>query len=271
MNRNASAATNRRAPVDWSRATSSAVSSAVGVMSVIVQSPAAITGPPISITGCAVGIAVLVRARPGSAPAGRSSTTGTGDGSCHSSDRAIHGLDVGRDPGDERASRRSWPGTPASSSAEQEGRDRHPVVQELQVRGVGRRPPRHPQHADREQRQERRVEEHERRPEVDLAQRLVELDARHLRQPVVEAGEEGEHQPAHDRVVEVGHHEVAAVQADVARHVGQEDAREAADQEVEEEREREQHRHRVADPGPPQRSHPDQEDEARSAPRSARS
>ena len=95
-----------------------------------------------------------------------------------------------------------------------------------------------------------------------FAERLVQLVARHLRQPVVDRREEGEDEPAHDRVVEVGHREEAAVRGHVARRVGEEDARQAADQEVEEPGEREQHRHREADLAAPERHHPAEEREA---------
>src|SRR5258707_10797516 len=50
---------------------------------------------------------------------------------------------------------------------------------------------------------------------------LVQLDAHHLRQPVVARAHEGEDEPAHDRVVEVRHHEEAAVLGGVRRDVGQ--------------------------------------------------
>ena len=76
--------------------------------------------------------------------------------------------------------------------------------------------------AGREQREERQVEEDEAWPEVDLAERLVQLEADHLRQPVVDPAEEREDEPAHDRVVEVRHHEVAAVRRHVAGDVREE-------------------------------------------------
>jgi len=47
-------------------------------------------------------------------------------------------------------------------------------------RAYSKNPARLAHHADREQRQERRVEEDEHGPEVDLAERLVQLDPHHL-------------------------------------------------------------------------------------------
>ena len=70
----------------------------------------------------------------------------------------------------------------------------------------------------------------------NLPSRSFMRDPHDLRQPVVDAAEEREDQAAHDRVVEVRHHEEAAVRGGVGGHVGQEHARDAAEQEVDEER-----------------------------------
>ena len=145
--------------------------------------------------------------------------------------------------------------------AEQKGGDRDPVVQRLQAPGVGVDPARLPGHPHREQRQERRVEEDEHRPELDLAQGLVEPDAHDLRQPVVQAAHEREDQAAHDRVVEVRHHEERAVLGGVGGHVGQEHTGDPADQEVEVEPQREQHRHGEPDLRLPEGAQAHQEDE----------
>ena len=95
-----------------------------------------------------------------------------------------------------------------------------------------------------------------------FAQPLVEHPAGDLGCPVVEPAEEGEDEPAHDRVVEVRKHEEAPVHGDVDRDVGQEHAGDAADQEVEEHAQGEQHRHLETDLRFPQRPEADQEDEA---------
>ncbi len=63
--------------------------------------------------------------------------------------------------------------------------------------------------------------------EGELAQPLVELPAGELREPVVDAGEGGEHRPAEQHVVEVGHDEVGVVELEVERGLGQHDAGEA--------------------------------------------
>src|SRR5439155_17932631 len=110
--------------------------------------------------------------------------------------------------------------------------------------------------------QEGGVEEDEHGPEVEFAQFLVQLDTGHLRQPVVDTGEEREDQAAHDRVVEVRHDEEGAVLGRVRGHVRQEHAADAADQEVEVEGQREQHRDAEPDLRLPEGAHGDQVDEA---------
>ena len=52
-------------------------------------------------------------------------------------------------------------------------------------------------------------------PEVDLAERLVHLPPGHLREPVVDAGEQREDRPRRDDVVEVADDVVGVVQVDV--------------------------------------------------------
>ena len=52
-----------------------------------------------------------------------------------------------------------------------------------------------------------------------------EHPAGHLREPVVDPGEDREHGAAHQHVVEVGDDEVGVVQLPVDREHGQEDAR----------------------------------------------
>ena len=59
------------------------------------------------------------------------------------------------------------------------------------------------------------VHEDERRPEVELAERLVHLAAGGLREPVVDAGEQREDRARRHHVVEVADHVVGVVQVDV--------------------------------------------------------
>ena len=132
--------------------------------------------------------------------------------------------------------------------------------QHLQVGRVLEHPPGLAQKADDEQREERQVEEDEHRPEVDLAPLVVHDPPGQLGRPVVDAGEEGEDEPAHDGVVEVGQHEKAPVDGHVDRDVRQEHTGHAADEEIEEHPQAEQHRHFQAGsslstgcPGPPGR------------------
>ena len=68
-----------------------------------------------------------------------------------------------------------------------------------------------------------------------LPRRSSQHAAEHLRVPVVEAGEAGEHGRAEEHLVEVGHHEVGVVGEEVERRRGQEDAGDAAHEEGEEE------------------------------------
>ena len=112
-----------------------------------------------------------------------------------------------------------------NEAPEQEGADRGDVVQRLQVVGVLEHPAGLAEQADEEEGEEGAVEEDEERPEVRLAEPLVQRLAGHLGEPEVKAGEEGEDQPAHDRVVEVGQDEEAPVHRDVDGDVGEEDAR----------------------------------------------
>ena len=105
------------------------------------------------------------------------------------------------------------------------------------------------------------VEEDEERPEVPLAEPAVHRLPGDLREPVVEAAEQGEDQAAHDRVVEVRQHEEAAVHGDVDRDVGEEHAGHPADQEVEQHPETEEHRGLEPDLRLPERPERHQEEE----------
>ena len=80
-------------------------------------------------------------------------------------------------------------------------------------------------------REERQVEADEHQHEVDLAEALVEHPPGHLREPVVDPGEDAEHRAAEQDVVEVGHDPVRVVEREVDRHRGAERAVDPADQE----------------------------------------
>ena len=77
--------------------------------------------------------------------------------------------------------------------------------------------------------------------------RLLSSFPRHLREPVVKASEQGEDQPTHDRVVEVGHHEKAPVNGHINGDIGEEYTSDPADEEVEQHPEAEEHRNLEAD------------------------
>ena len=91
--------------------------------------------------------------------------------------------------------------------------------------------PRHPRQAGRVLDQEGHVEADEHQPERQLPERLREHPAAHLREPVVEPGEDPEHRAAEQHVVEVGDHEVGVVQLPVDGEDRQDHARDAADHE----------------------------------------
>jgi hypothetical protein len=106
-------------------------------------------------------------------------------------------------------------------------------------------------------REERQVEEHERRPEVQVARVPRSSSGRtssgtSSRSPRTAPKIE----PPNDDVVDVGDDEVRVLDVDVDRRRGHEDAREAADDEHRYERERVQHRDRVLHPGAPHGAEP---------------
>ena len=104
------------------------------------------------------------------------------------------------------------------AEAEEEAHDRDREVPAGPLLGVVGDAARHALDADHVHRGERRVEEDERRPEVQLAEALVVHPARHLREPVVDAGEDREQRAAEQHVVDVGDDEVRV--ADVDRRRG---------------------------------------------------
>ena len=114
---------------------------------------------------------------------------------------------------------------------EHERAQRDEQVPARELLGVVGHAPRHALHADQVHRAERRVEGHERQPEVQLAQALVEHPPGHLREPVVDAGVDREQRPAVEHVVDVGDDEVGVRDVDVHRHHRQHHAGDAAERE----------------------------------------
>ena len=129
--------------------------------------------------------------------------------------------------------------------AEPERRERDEHVEVGELRQVVGDAARHPLRAEDVHREEGEVEADEREPEVELAEPLVVHPAGHLREPVVDPGEDREDGAAEEHVVDVRDDEVRLAHVDVDRDGAEHDAREAADHEHREEAEREQHR-RVA-------------------------
>ena len=124
------------------------------------------------------------------------------------------------------------------------GADRRDGVQrcEALLRPVVGVTPRHALHAEPVLDEEGHVEADEQRPEVDLAERLVEHRPGHLRPPEVEPGEHREHHRAEQHVVEVRDDEVSVGDVEVDRRRRQHDAGQATEEERDEEADREQHR-----------------------------
>src|SRR5690606_12784722 len=69
--------------------------------------------------------------------------------------------------------------------------------------------------AENEKRQKDSVESDNRAPEVDLAPEVVHLSTEHLREPIVDRSKGGDDRDRHERVVEVGQHEIGVVQIDI--------------------------------------------------------
>ena len=91
-------------------------------------------------------------------------------------------------------------------------------------------------------REERDVEADEHRPEAPSTEAFREHPARDLRIPVVDRGEDREHDRAVQHVVEVRDHEVAVGDLPVERQHRDHHAGDAAEEEKQQEAEREQHR-----------------------------
>ena len=75
--------------------------------------------------------------------------------------------------------------------------------------------PYHAAEANDVHRDEDRVEENERHPEVDFPERVVQQAAKQLRKPEIETGKAAKERRREQRIVEMGHHEVGVVEIDV--------------------------------------------------------
>ena len=113
----------------------------------------------------------------------------------------------------------------------------------------------HAHQSDREHRHEDQVHAHERTPEVNLAEGLVQRPAGDRRIPEVNAGKEREHGAGRDQVVKMRDHVIGIVQRHVAGGEPERQPGQAADPEHRQEREREEHRRVEGDRSAPQRQH----------------
>src|SRR5262249_39297905 len=84
--------------------------------------------------------------------------------------------------------------------------------------------PRHAENPGEVQRVEREVEADDEQPEMPAAERLVEHPAGGLGEPVIDAGEQREQQPAEQDVVKVRDDEVGVAQLPVERRRGEANA-----------------------------------------------
>ena len=82
---------------------------------------------------------------------------------------------------------------------------------------IGVNPARHPENARDMHEIEREMEADQEKPKMPLAQRLIHHAAGHLGKPIIEGGENGEENCAHQDIVEVRDHEIRAAQLPVER------------------------------------------------------
>ena len=142
------------------------------------------------------------------------------------------------------------------AQAEDEGADRDDQVPGRELVGVVVDAARHALHADDVHRPEGQVEEDEGHPEVQAAQALVVHPARHLREPVVDAGEDREQRSAEEHVVDVGDDEVGVADVDGQRDHRQHHAGDPAAGEHRQEAQGEEHRRVEVQHAAPQRRQP---------------
>ncbi len=93
-------------------------------------------------------------------------------------------------------------------------------------------------------------------PEVQLAEKLAVVVARHLREPVVEAAEDAEHRAERQHVVEMRDDVIGILQSGIDARIRQHNAGDAADDEQEDEADRPQHRRLELDRATPHRRDP---------------
>ena len=117
-------------------------------------------------------------------------------------------------------------------------------------------PARHPENARDVHEIEREMETDQEKPKVPLAQRLVHHAAGHLGKPIVEGGEDGEENRAHQDIVEVRDHEIRSAELPVERRGRQHDAGKTRDQKLKQERDTKQHCDGEADVAAPKRRDP---------------
>ena len=91
---------------------------------------------------------------------------------------------------------------------------------------------------------------------VNLAQAVVHHSAEHLREPVIDAGEQSHQAARKEHVMQVGDDEIGVVNGDINRRGRHEDAAQPADHEQRHERQSEQHRRGVLDVTSPDGAEP---------------
>src|SRR3546814_7173166 len=92
------------------------------------------------------------------------------------------------------------------------------MLERVRIIGIA---PWHTLQAQEVHREEHHVHADEEDPEMELAEELVVHLARHLREPVIEAGEEAEHRAEAEHVVEMRHHVIGILHVIVDAAVGE--------------------------------------------------
>ncbi|KAF1854768.1 hypothetical protein Lal_00013172 [Lupinus albus] len=133
------------------------------------------------------------------------------------------------------------------------GGDLVPVFERRSIVGIATR---HAVRAQEVHREEDQVHADEEYPELQVRQEFGVHPAAHLREPVVEPGEERGDRAQRQHVVEVRHHVVGILQVVVDAAVGQHHAGHAADREQEDEADRPDHRRLEFEAAAPHRRDP---------------
>ncbi len=132
-------------------------------------------------------------------------------------------------------------------------RDEIPAGESVGIVGGAARHSRQPQEVLGE---EDEIDADEHQPEMQFSQGFAVHVAGHLREPVVEAREDGEDRAQGQHVVEVGDHEIDVVQRAVYAGAGDHDPGDAADGEEQDEADGKQHRRLELDRPAPHRGQP---------------